>query len=209
MAKVLGELTGTDKLVAQLLYGAGLRLSEALKMRVKDLDLESRQVIVRSGKGDRDRITVLPATILTALKMHLAAVKAIHNNELSQGFGETALPNALARKYPDAARSWGWQYVFPSTILSVDQRSGQLCRHHRSPATVQRSVKQALRLSGIIHRAGCHTFRHSFATHLIQSGYDIRTIQELLGHKSVKTTMVYTHVLNRGGLAVTSPLDQD
>ena len=147
-------------------------------MRVKDLDMESRQVIVRSGKGDRDRITVLPTTVMTSLKMHLEAVKAMHNNDVAQGFGETALPNALARKYPDAARSWGWQYVFLSTILSVDQRSGQLCRHHRSPATVQRSVKGAVRLSGIIKRAGCHTFRHSFATHLIQSGCDIRTVQE-------------------------------
>ena len=207
VSKVLAELTGTNKLVAQLLYGAGLRLSEALRIRVKDIDLHSRQIIVRAGKGDRDRITVLPAKAQNALRMHLEVIRGMHNRDLAEGFGETALPDALARKYPGAARSWAWQYVFPSETLSRDDKSGRLCRHHRSPATVQRAVKDAVQRTGIVKRASCHTLRHSFATHLIQAGYDIRTVQELLGHKNVKTTMVYTHVLNSGGVTVRSPLD--
>ena len=200
-------LSGRDWLMASLLYGSGLRLSECLRLRVKDIDIPSRQICVRSGKGDKDRTTVLPDSVIDTLLLHLQQVKLVHEQDLRQGFGSVELPYALERKYSHAAQEWSWQYVFPASRRSVDPRSGNERRHHLDETALQKAVKKAVLKAGIHKHAGCHTLRHSFATHLIENGYDIRTVQELLGHSDVKTTMIYTHVLNRGGLGVHSPLD--
>lgn len=205
--RLLAELSGTNGLIAGLLYGAGLRLMEALRLRVKDIEFERREIIVRAGKGNKDRVTVLPENLMVPLKAHLARVKATHDDDLAAGYGAVYLANALARKYRNAPKTWGWQYVFPSPRRSVDPRSGAVRRHHMQSASVQRMVKGAASRAGIDKPASPHTLRHSFATHLLQNGYDIRTVQELLGHKDVNTTMIYTHVLNRGGRGVLSPLD--
>jgi integron integrase len=204
---LLKALTGTHQLIARLLYGSGLRLMEALRLRVKDIDFAQHQIVVRAGKGDKDRVTVLPASLEQPLRQHLDRVSALHQQDLAKGYGEVSLPYALDRKYPHAGREWGWQYVFPSTRLSLDPRSGQVRRHHLDESGLRKAIRQAARRVGIYKPVGPHTLRHCFATHLLEAGYDIRTVQELLGHKSVETTMIYTHVLNRGGLAVRSPLD--
>lgn len=205
--RIIGALSGTHQLMAKLLYGSGLRLMECLRLRVKDLDFAQHQITVRDGKGAEDRVTMLPTSLTTLLQEHLQRVKRLHEDDLLKGYGAVYLPFALERKYPNANREWLWQYVFPSDRLSTDPRSQILRRHHQDESGLQKAVREAARLAGITKQVGCHTFRHSFATHLLQNGYDIRTIQELLGHKDVKTTMIYTHVLNRGGLAVRSPLD--
>ncbi len=180
---------------------------ECLRLRVKDIDFERREITVRDAKGGHERVTMLPASLVTPLQEHLKRVKLLHEQDLATGYGQVYLPYALDRKYPNAATEWGWQYVFPSERLSTDPRTGITRRHHMDESNLQRAVKDAVRLARLAKPASCHTFRHSFATHLLESGYDIRTVQELLGHKDVKTTMIYTHVLNRGGLAVRSPLD--
>jgi integron integrase len=206
-ARVIGIMSGSNQLMAKLLYGGGLRLMECLRLRVKDIDFDQRQIIVRDGKGEKDRITMLPDSLIIPLQEQLQRVKYIHEEDLSKGHGSVYLPYALERKSPKASREWIWQYVFPSDRLSKDPRSGEIRRHHVDESSLQRAVKEAARRSGINKRVSCHTFRHSFATHLLENGYDIRTVQELLGHKDVRTTMIYTHVLNRGGRAVRSPLD--
>jgi len=206
--ELLIRLEGANRLAAGLMYGAGLRLMEAVRLRAKDLDLERCELVVRNGKGDRDRITVLPSRLAGPLRDQLAQAHALHRADLAEGFGAVFLPDALARKFRGAEREWSWQYVFPAASRSRDPRTGTLRRHHVGESAVQRAVKRAAREAGIVKRASCHALRHSFATHLLESGYDIRTVQQLLGHRSVVTTMVYTHVLNRGGLAVRSPLDQ-
>jgi integron integrase len=205
--EIFSHLTGTEKLMAGLLYGSGLRLMECLRLRVKDIDFAYAQVTVRHGKGGKDRVSMLPVNLATPLQKHLARMKMQHDQDLIDGFGSVHLPFALARKFPNAEREWIWQYVFPSARLSVDPRSGKKQRHHMSEAILQNAVKTAARACGINKAATCHTLRHSFATHLLEKGYDIRTVQELLGHKDVSTTMIYTHVLNRPGIGVKSPLD--
>jgi integron integrase len=205
--RVIAAVTGTHRLVVRLLYGSGLRLIECLHLRVKDVDFAYRQIVVRDGKGQKDRVTVLPSKLIEPLKIHLQRVALIHQRDLDRGYGAVYLPYALKVKYPDAAKAWCWQYVFPARNLSRDPRSGFTRRHHLGESGPQRAVRSAARLAGIDKPVSCHTLRHSFATHLLEDGYDIRTVQELLGHKDVKTTMIYTHVLNRGGLAVRSPLD--
>jgi integron integrase len=204
---LLAQLQGTLWLMAMLTYGCGLRLLECLRLRVKDADFQYRQVIVRNAKGQKDRVTVLPGTLLEPLRTHLSRVRGLHEADLRDGFGRVYLPHAVASKYPNADREWGWQYVFPSSRRSIDPRSGIERRHHAPEDALQRAVKQAIRKAGIVKPGSVHTLRHSFATHLLESGYDIRTVQELLGHADVKTTMIYTHVLNRGGRGVVSPAD--
>jgi integron integrase len=205
--KVFAHLHGTSRLMAGLLYGSGLRLMESVRLRVKDIDFGYARVTVRDGKGAKDRITMLPVNLAASLERHLSKVKAQHEQDLEDGFGEVYLPDALERKYRGAARSWNWQFVFPSARLSMDPRSEVRRRHHVDENVLQVAVKKAVRASGISKPATCHTLRHSFATHLLENGYDIRTVQELLGHKDVSTTMIYTHVLNRPGIGVKSPLD--
>ncbi len=204
---VLERIDGVPGLMARILYGSGLRLMECCQFRVKDVDFAYRQITVRDGKGHKDRVTMLPASLAEPLKTHLERVKAIHDQDLADGHGDVYLPNALERKYPNANREWGWQYVFPASRRSVDPRSGVVRRHHLDPSMLQRAVKKAVRAAGLTKPATCHTFRHSFATHLLANGSDIRTVQELLGHEDVSTTMIYTHVLKQGGLGVKSPLD--
>jgi integron integrase len=205
--RVIACMSGVHQLMAKLLYGSGLRLMECVRLRVKDLDFGQHLIVVRDGKGEKDRITMLPDAVVPPLQEHLQRVKLIHENDLKQGYGSVYLPYALERKLTGASKEWGWQYVFPSDRLSTDPRSGVTRRHHVDESGLQKAVREAARMAGIAKRVTCHTFRHSFATHLLEAGYDIRTVQELLGHKDVKTTMIYTHVLNRGGLAVRSPLD--
>lgn len=205
--QVIAQLSGVYQLQARLLYGSGLRLLECLRLRVKDIDFQRRAITVRDTKGNEDRITMLPDSVIEPLKEHLQRVKRLHEEDLAKGYGSVYLPDALDRKYPNASREWIWQYVFPSDRLSTDPRSGVVRRHHLDASGLQKAVRAAARAAGINKRVTCHTFRHSFATHLLENGYDIRTVQELLGHKNVKTTMIYTHVLQRGGLAVRSPLD--
>jgi integron integrase len=204
---VLSEMAGTKRLVASLLYGAGLRLMEALQLRVKDIDPARNEIVVRSGKGGADRITMLPAALAPDLKRQVARVGRQHDADLTRGGGWVALPAALRRKSPAAARQLAWQWLFPASRHYVDDETGERRRHHLHETAIQRAVTEAVRRSNLTKRATCHTFRHSFATHLLEDGYDIRTVQELLGHRNVKTTMIYTHVLNRGGRGVKSPLD--
>jgi integron integrase len=205
--RVLDCLTGTPWLMAMLLYGAGLRLMECCRLRVKDIDFSKSQIIVRAGKGNKDRYTMLPAAAKEPLLRHLQAVKRRHEDDLKLGLGRVSLPHALDRKYPNAGREWGWQWVFPATTHYIDRVTGERRRHHLHESVLQKAVKDARLKAGIAKPAGPHTFRHSFATHLLEDGYDIRTVQELLGHTDVNTTMIYTHVLNRGGRGVRSPVD--
>lgn len=204
---VIKNMTGVAQLMTKILYGSGIRLAECLRLRVKDIDFGNRQIMVRDGKGEDDRATILPDSVIPPLEAHLKTVQAIHQKDLKDGFGETSLPYALSKKYPSAAKEWMWQYVFPASVRSVDPVSKRTKRHHLDPSVLQKAIRQSALSIGLTKPVTPHAFRHSFATHLLQSGYDIRTIQELLGHKDVKTTMIYTHVLQRGGLAVKSPLD--
>ncbi len=205
---VIDQLAGIHKLMAQLLYGSGLRLMECVRLRIKDLDYDYKTVTVRDGKGEKDRITPLPDSVIPALQRQMERVRLLHEEDLAAGFGEVYLPYALDQKYSNAARELAWQYLFPAPKRALDPRSGKQRRHHIDSSGLQRGVKEAARSASIRKRGTCHTFRHSFATHLLENGYDIRTVQELLGHKDVRTTMIYTHVLQRGGLAVKSPLDE-
>jgi len=209
VARLLPCLPEPYRLIGKLLYGSGLRVSEAVRLRVKDLDFEQRHLAVRDGKGSHDRATLLPEAVIPQLKEQLQRTRAIHRADLRQGLGAVHLPYALAHKYPNAEREWVWQYVFPSPTLSLDPRQAVTRRHHLSASAVQKAVRKAARLARLEKRVTCHTLRHSFATHLLEAGYDIRTVQDLLGHKDVKTTMIYTHVLNKGPMAVRSPLDAD
>ncbi|WP_228055298.1 integron integrase [Gloeocapsopsis crepidinum] len=204
---VIGNLSGVYQLVVQVLYGSGVRLNEGLNIRIKDLDFAQQQIIVRTPKGIESRVTMLPTSLNDLLNEPLQRVRRLHQQDLAQGYGAVHLPYALARKYPNAERSWVWQFVFPSNRRCHDPRTEQINRYHLHESGVQKALKQAVFAARIQKRVGCHTFRHSFATHLLEAGYDIRTVQELLGHKDVKTTMIYTHVLNRGGKGVRSPLD--
>jgi integron integrase len=206
--RVLGQMRGPIHLAGLLLYGAGLRLMECLALRVKDLDIARREIRVREAKGGRERVTMLPGAAVPELTVHLESVRSLHERDLGEGRGAVEIPGALSRKYPGASRDWVWQWIFPAARTHTDETTGEIRRHHLHESAVQRAFKAAVGRARIGKRATCHTLRHSFATHLLESGYDIRTVQELLGHKEVSTTMIYTHVLNRGGLGVRSPADE-
>ncbi len=206
--RVINAMTGVHQLMAKILYGAGLRLTECMRLRVKDFDFEQHCILIRDGKGEKDRVTMLPESLISPLKEHLVRVQQIHQQDIKNGYGDVYLPYALENKYPNAPSEWAWQYVFPAKNLSVDPRSNITRRHHADESTLQKVVRAAAKLANINGKTvSCHTFRHSFATQLLQNHYDIRTVQELLGHKDVKTTMIYTHVIQLSGLAVKSPLD--
>lgn len=205
---ILDKMDGVMSLASRLLYGTGMRLSEVVRLRVKDIDFGNAQIIIRDGKGGKDRRTMLPKQVISPLKEHLENIWELHQKDLSKGYGKTWLPHALSKKYPNAEKEWIWQYVFPSKTLSPNREDGIVRRHHISPSSLQRAVRKAAQASGVPKRVSPHTFRHSFATHLLEAGYDIRTVQELLGHKSLQTTMIYTHVLNSSGIYVRSPLDE-
>jgi integron integrase len=204
---ILNQMTGPYKLMAQIMYGAGLRIMECLRLRIKDIDFENHRILVYDGKGGDDRITVLPDSLIPPLREHIQQVRAIHQKDLAEGFGAASMPYGLDKKYPLAGKEWIWQYLFPAATRYTDPQTRLTTRHHIHETAVQKAVKEAARIAKIQKRVTPHTFRHSFATHLLQNGYDIRTVQELLGHKDVKTTMIYTHVLQRGGISVKSPLD--
>lgn len=205
---ILANLRGVHALIGPLLYGTGLRIMEAVRLRVQDVDFERREIVVRSGKGHKDPVTMMPARLIAPMRRQTGAARLLYEQDVADGFGEVLLPFALARKWPNAGREWCWQYVFPADARSADPRSGVVRRHHLSDQAFQRAMRQAVRDARVAKPATPHTLRHSFATHLLEAGYDIRTIQELLGHSDVSTTMIYTHVLNRGGRGVASPLDE-
>jgi integron integrase len=207
VASVISLLVGTPQLVVKLLYGSGLRIMEAVRLRVQDIDFQMKQLTVRAGKGGKDRITTFPGSVTPLLQTHLARTKTLHQQDLARNAGEVFLPHALARKYPHAGKEWGWQYVFPARDLSTDPRGGAIRRHHVDPSVINKAIKAAVRRVGLTKRISAHTFRHSFANHLLQRGTDIRTIQALLGHNDLATTMIYTHILQQGGHGVPSPLD--
>ncbi|MGF1614593.1 MAG: integron integrase [Gammaproteobacteria bacterium] len=207
VASIISLLVGTPHLVVKLLYGSGLRITEAVRLRVQDIDFQMKQLTVRAGKGGKDRITTFPGSVTPLLQTHLARTKTLHQQDLARGAGEVFLPHALARKYPHAGTEWGWQYVFPARDLSTDPRGGAIRRHHVDPSVINKAIKAAVRRVGLTKRISAHTFRHSFATHLLQRGTDIRTIQALLGHNDLATTLIYTHILQQGGHGVASPLD--
>ena len=207
VARIIALMEGVPQLVVKLLYGSGLRIFEAVRLRVQDVDFGFKQLTVRSGKGDKDRVTPFPASVIPLFDNHLSRVRAIHEKDISSGYGEVYLPHALVRKYPHAAKEWGWQYVFPARGLSPDPHGNVMRRHHIDPSIVNKAIKQSVQKTGLAKRISAHTFRHSFATHLLQRGTDIRTIQALLGHNDISTTMIYTHVLQQGGHGVPSPLD--
>ncbi len=207
VVQVFSNLYGRNKLLVELIYGTGMRLSECLKLRVKELDFNRNEITIRSGKGDKDRIVMLPRTLKSRLKQHLKAIRLLHREDLIQGWGAVELPGALDRKYPNAARDWKWQWVFPQKSRWIDRKTWKEGRHHVDATVIQRAIKLSVEKCDLTKHITCHTFRHSFATHLLEGGYDIRTVQSLLGHKDVKTTMIYTHVLNRGPAGVRSPMD--
>lgn len=207
VAQIIALMEGVPQLVVKLLYGSGLRIMEAVRLRVQDIDYNFKQITVRSGKGAKDRVTTFPSSTIPFLQNHLTKVKVTHRQDMERGYGDVYMPYALSRKYPGAGREWNWQYVFPARTLATDPRSGIVRRHHIDPSVVNKAIKVAVRRSGLTKRISAHTFRHSFATHLLQRGTDIRTIQALLGHRDVATTMIYTHVLQQGGQGVLSPLD--